>query len=608
MEKTKKTAKVFLVISILLMFVSAIVASAVQTNGGKVRMEELNIMTDEGYTMSAYLFVPENATKDTPAPAIVTSHGYLNNKEMTDANYVELARRGYVVLAIDQPDHGDSEVTEDFFILAPTGVYQGVLALSRMPFVDKGKIGVTGHSMGSWSVNAAVKQDNLNETPLISAVLIHCNDAVYTDDDGNYVNIYGSRDVGIISAVYDEFFGGSVDENGNALQSPYYMESANAQSFLYFGTDPSGKEAREAYTFYTENFDGKEVNRIIYRPGIIHPWSHFSARSEKAVCEFFEKALPAPNPIAPDSQIWQVKEAFNFVGVIGLVMFICSFGTLLVFTPVFESLRAKEIAKPDPIDKTGTAWYFGSMLVCGIFGCIVYLGLVNIGNSAPVAQGESLGLGLWSTACGIFTIISMILAYQFYGKKHGMNLKEKGVFIPVRKLGLSVLLAVIVVVVSYSCVFFADYFFKTDFRLWTLAFKAFEAPILKYWPYMLLFVTYYIAASVASNCFNFNAIGKEWGNAIINGIFAAFPALVLPWIQYIHYYSTKSMMWSQPTMASPNYPMFVLWLFPVVLILFGSTIVSRVFYKTTKNPYIAGIINALLVGIITIINTCTVAV
>ena len=232
MEKTKKTAKVFLVISILLMFVSAIVASAVQTNGGKVRMEELNIMTDEGYTMSAYLFVPENATKDTPAPAIVTSHGYLNNKEMTDANYVELARRGYVVLAIDQPDHGDSEVTEDFFILAPTGVYQGVLALSRMPFVDKGKIGVTGHSMGSWSVNAAVKQDNLNETPLISAVLIHCNDAVYTDDDGNYVNIYGSRDVGIISAVYDEFFGGSVDENGNALQSPYYMESANAQSFL----------------------------------------------------------------------------------------------------------------------------------------------------------------------------------------------------------------------------------------------------------------------------------------------------------------------------------------------------------------------------------------
>lgn len=608
MEKAKKTAKLFLVLSIILMLVSSIVASVVQTNGGSVKMEELNIKTDDGYTMSAYLFVPQNATKETPAPAIVTSHGYLNNKEMTDANYVELARRGYVVLAIDQPDHGDSEVTEDFFILAPTGVYQGVLALSRMPFVDTTKIGVTGHSMGSWSVNAAVQQDNMNETQLISSVLIHCNDAVYTDEDGNFSNIYGTRDVGIISAVYDEFFGTSVDENGNALQSPYYMQSSGAQSFLYFGTDPTGKEERVAYEYYTETIDGEEVNRVIYRPEIIHPWSHFSARSEYAVVEFFEKTLGAPNPIEPSSQIWQVKEAFNFVGVIGLVMFICSFGTLLLFTPTFESLRANEVAKAEKVDKTGAMWYFGSLMVCGILGCVVYLGLVNLGNSMPVAQGESMGLGLWSTACGIFTIVSMILAYQLYGKKRGMDLKERGVVIPLKKLGLSVLLAVIVVVVGYSCVFFADYFFKTDFRLWTLAFKAFEAPILKYWPYILLFVTYYVSSSVASNCFNFNTIGKEWGNAIINGIFAAFPALVLPWIQYIRYYSTGSMMWSQPTMASPNYPMFVLWLFPIVLILFGSTIVSRIFYKTTKNPYIAGIINALLVGIITIINTCTVAI
>ena len=37
---------------------------------------------------------------DNPAPAIVTSHGYLNNKEMQDLNYVELARRGFVVFAI----------------------------------------------------------------------------------------------------------------------------------------------------------------------------------------------------------------------------------------------------------------------------------------------------------------------------------------------------------------------------------------------------------------------------------------------------------------------------------------------------------------------------
>ena len=294
--------------------------------------------------MSAYLLIPKTATPDNPAPAIVTSHGYLNTKEMADANYVELARRGFVVLSIDQPDHGDSEVTPDFFILAPDGVYQGVLALSRMPFVDSSRIGVTGHSMGSWSVNAAVQADNLNETPLIASVLIHCNDPLYQDDYGGYANPYGSRDVAVISAVYDEFFGTSVDADGETLYSPYFMQSATAQAFLNFGRDPAQSELRREFTEYREDVDGKETLRIIYRP---------------------------------------------------------------------------------------------------------------------------------------------------------------------------------------------------------------------------------------------------------------------PIIQYVTYFNAKHMMWSQPTMADPNYPMFVLWLFPVILILFGSTLISRAVYKSTKNPYIAGIINAVIVGLMTITNTCT---
>lgn len=606
MEKTKKTAQIVLCISLALMLLCGIVVNAVQTSGGKVVMRELTIETDSGYTMSAYLLIPKTATAETPAPAIVTSHGYLNNKEMTDANYVELARRGFVVLAIDQPDHGDSDVTPDFFILAPDGVYQGALALSRMPFVDSSRIGVTGHSMGSWSVNAAIQTDNLNETPIIAAALIHCNDPLYQDADGNFANPYGSRDVAVISAVYDEFFGTSVSADGKPLSSPYFMETATAQTFLNFGRDPAASEVREAYTEYREEVDGKDTLRIIYRPPIIHPWSHFSARSESYICDFFSKTLGAPNPIDPASQVWQWKEAFNFVGVIGFVLFLCSFTTLLLFTPTFAALRADETVKPMPVkDKTGKLWFWLSLLAGAVFGSLVYLTLVNMGNSMPVAQGEAMGLGLWSTCCGVFTILSMAAYYFAYGKKNGLDLAERGVKLPLKKLGLSVLLALIVVVVGYGLVFVEDYFFFADFRLWTLAIKAFERPILHYLPYVLLFFTYYIAISVATNCFNYNDIGGR-ANGVICALFAAAPALVLPWIQYITYYTTNHMMWFQRTMADPNYPMFVLWLFPIVLILFGSTLVTRVIYKSTKNPYIAGIINALIVGLITITNTCTV--
>ncbi len=604
MEKLKKTSRVLLGVSLVLMLLCGIVVHMIQTNWGKVDMQELTIETDHGYTMSAYLFVPETATAENPAPAVVVSHGYLNNKEMTDANYVELARRGFVVLSVDQPNHGDSDVTSDFFVLQPDGVYQGVLTVSRLPFVDKTRIGVTGHSMGSWSVNAAILADNMNETPLISAALIHCNDPLYQDDAGNFANPYGNRDVAVVSAIYDEFFGTSVGQDGTPLASPYFMDSDTAQVFLNFGNTPS--EVRTNDTEYHEDIDGKDTIRAIYRLPIIHPWSHFSARSEKHICDFFTEALVAPNTIPGSSQVWQWKEAFNFIGLIGCVLFLCSFTTLLVHTPTFASLKADEEALPVSVkDSKGKTWFWLSLVAGALFGSLVYLPLVSLGNGMAVAQGESMGLGLWSTCCGLFTILCMVVSYNVYGKKSGMNLNKLGVTMPIKKICMTILLALIVVTVAFGLVFVEDYFFYADFRLWTLAIKAFELPILRYLPYILLFFTYYIAVSVATNCFNYNTIGGK-ANAVICAIFSAIPALVLPWIQYITYYTKNHLLWAQTSMSAPNYPMFVLWLFPVVLILFGTTLISRYIYRSTKNPYIAGIINALIVGIITITNTCSI--
>ena len=52
--------------------------------------------------------------------------------------------------------------------------------------------------------------------------------------------------------------------------------------------------------------------------------------------------------------------------------------------------------------------------------------------------------------------------------------------------------------------------------------------------------------------------------------------------------------------------MQVLWLFPIILILFGANFMSRYLYKVTKNPYIAGIVNGVIVTIMTVTNTSTV--
>lgn len=196
----------------------------------------------------------------------------------------------------------------------------------------------------------------------------------------------------------------------------------------------------------------------------------------------------------------------------------------------------------------------------------------------------------------------MAIYYFAYGKKNGFSLTERGVIIKGKNLLKSILLALIIVVVAYGCVFVVDYFFNSDFRLWTLAIKTFEKD--KVWltlTYMWLFLIYYIAASVSVNSFNYNTIGGKSGlfNNIIVSLFAAFPAIILPAIQYITYFSQDHMVWTTAAMQ-------VLWLFPIILILFGANFMSRYLYKVTKNPYIAGIVNGVIVTIMTVTNTSTV--
>lgn len=605
MPKAKKNAVIMLVIALVLILLNGIVTSYIQTDGGNATMKELFLQTDKGYTMCAYLFIPKTATKDNPAPAVVTSHGLYNDKEMQDANFVELVRRGFVVLAIDQAKHGDSEITGGGGFSGWDGLYQGALMLSRQPYVDKTRIGVTGHSMGGMSSNSAVTEDNAAETQIISAVLLNCaNPTVSSTNretgETTYYNFYRTRKAGVLAAMYDEFFF-TQNKDGVTLRAPYYMESENAQAFLYFGEDPAGKEARVPGEYYTETIDGEETFHVIYQPDIIHPWSHFSVKATTCVIDFFDKALGSPNPIPSSNQVWVWKEAFNFIGYLGLMLFIVAFGTLMVYTPAFSSLRADETPKLLHAEgAVGKIWFWGGLAAGALFGSLVYMPLVNWGRSQSVAQSESLGLGLWSTACGLFVILFMVVYYFAYGKKHGYDAKATGLRIGLKNLGKTCLLALIVLVVVYGILFTLDYFFYADFRLWTLALKAFEKPILRYLPYILLFFTYYIGVSVAVNCFNYSdATGKRsWVNTAVVAVFNAIPALVLPWIQYWHYYHAKDMMW-------PGSNMSVLWLFPIVLILIITTVVDRLVYKRTKNPYLPGIINAVLVGMMTITNTST---
>ena len=526
-----KKAKVFLAIALILCLISSIGTCLVQTSGGRVDMKEIKFMTTFGKEMNAYLLIPENATPETPAPAVVVSHGFLNNKEMQDLNYVELARRGFVVLAINLISHGDSEISDNMGELYQ-GVYQAVLFIKDLDCVDKAKIGVTGHSFGAANCNMACQLDNMNETRLIAAALPNSSDPTYKDDSGEFANIYGSRDVGVIAGQYDEFGFVTMKEDGTPRPKPEYIHSAEAQSFLNFGTyDPSAPE-REANTMYRETIDGEEAIRVIYNPSIIHPWSHFCKRSTTATIEFFDAALGAPHPIPASNQVWQWKVCFNVIGLVGFFMFVVNCAILLVQTKPFAELAADEPVQPRKAPgKKGKTWFFISLILSAIWGAATYLPILNAMDGmtmAPTIFGQNgvFAISVWAAGCGLFSLLCMFISQKIAGDEK-IDLREAGALIGGKKLLKTILLAITVSAASYAIVFLAHYFFLADFRIWVLAVRPFNSRIfIIAIPFMIILCVFYILNSIAVNCFNYNEIGGK-GNLAILACFNALSVVIV---------------------------------------------------------------------------------
>lgn len=610
-KKGKKSASFWLCISLILCLFSGIGASMVQTNFGKVTIKDLRFETESGHQMSALLLKPDAATAENPAPAIICSHGWYNNREMQDLNYVEYARRGYVVLSIDMYGHGNSENIPAGDWWKPennaNGMYDAVKMMATLPYVDKDNIGVTGHSNGALASRTAVLLDNEAEEPLIDAALLVSNDAVYQDEEGNYFNMFRDRDAGIVACQYDEFFHRTYHEDGSHTAPRDFLKQATAQSFLHFGVDPEGLDKRSADTIYKENVNGSEVVRVIYNPNITHPWAHFSKRVVDSSVQFFEESLGAPNPIPGNSQIWQVKVLFNALGLVGFIMFVVSFAKVLLKTACFASLKAEEEVRPAPaLTGREKTWFWLSSILGAVFSFVVYMfGFVVIsmifGGILP--QSGPAFIGIWAALCGLFSLLMIWLGRKF--TKAPSRTAENGVKIGAKKMGLTILLAVIVAISAYGLVFLADYFFKTDFRLWVVALKAFNVNMIPYiLLYLPLFLLYYIPNSICINSYNYFEMGKKsWVNTCVNTIFNILPSVVMVAIMYGCFVISGYL----PNEFVPFFggSIIGIWLYPVIIILAVAAVVSRKLYRATKNPYLAGIIMAILVAIMSCTNTLT---
>ncbi|MBP5159498.1 MAG: alpha/beta hydrolase, partial [Lachnospiraceae bacterium] len=93
---------------LVLSLVCMIIANVIQHGNGTITISDGVIEVDENSPIKTEgelyykLYVPETATEANPAPAVLLLHGYQNDHETCAAYAIELAKRGVVVMALDE--------------------------------------------------------------------------------------------------------------------------------------------------------------------------------------------------------------------------------------------------------------------------------------------------------------------------------------------------------------------------------------------------------------------------------------------------------------------------------------------------------------------------
>jgi pimeloyl-ACP methyl ester carboxylesterase len=346
---------VWLLIGAVLLCGGLGLAAAVQRSDG-VSVAVVRFQGRSGATMRALLFRPSTATQETPAPAILAVHGYLNSAEMQANFAIEFARRGYVVLAPDQRGHGSSDPAAfaDGF-----GGPDSLAYLHSLPFVDAQNIGLEGHSMGGWAVLAAARS---NPDGYRAMVLEGSSVGAPFAPEGDS---RFPRNLRVVFATYDEF--------GGFMWGPESptRTGATAKSMRLFGTTVPVEPGRE----YGDIEAG--TARELQTPRMTHAWLHHSPTAIASALDWFDRTLSGQRRLPPTDQVWPWKEAGTALALAGTVPFLVGLFGLLTSRLVPAQSSSPLVGAP----RASKAMRFGTLLALLLIPLASYVPLTRLAET-----------------------------------------------------------------------------------------------------------------------------------------------------------------------------------------------------------------------------------
>ena len=450
-----------------LVLAGGLLAHLVQTAGG-VKVEDVRYPGDRGVDFSALLYVPPTASAAHPAPAVLLSHGFINTREMQSPFAIELARRGFVVMAMDMAGHGHSGG-----VLAEQG-FGGPAALTylrALPYVDKGNIGLEAHSMGGSAVMSAATA----MPDAYRSVVLEGSTTAFLGAGAQGTPAF-PRNLEVVYGQFDEFaplmwqVAKGADVNRSKRLMAIFATATPVQAGKLYGDIGAGTARR------------------LINPPIDHPQEHFTAAGVGPAVDWFQRTLTGEaTPKAPGDQIWFWKEVGTLAGFIGCVVLILATFALVIASPPLARLAAV----PQPLATRRDARWWLAFVVTAALPALTFYPLMKIAPVvflAPFALTRTLPFAL-----GIFSeqitnqLAVWALGTGVIGFVIGLALGRGGTSF--RHHWLQALAAALVSVgMGYLALVVVDLAFKTDFRFWVLALRPLDA---RHFGYLLLYLPFF---------------------------------------------------------------------------------------------------------------------
>ena len=554
--RTKRTKwAVLLGLLLICAFVALTIANGIQTDHGNIVVTEgvIDAYRGEGGEehlgmMTYKLYTPRTATAENKAPGVLLLHGYQNDRETNAAYAIELARRGVVVLSLDEYGHGFSEpglkergyvnhtvkvnygeesvelgtykkaggtvryrllmnfsnlsFFNDYYSKDEDGnaIYDsscgGAAAyavLATMDNVDSTRLGISGHSMGTWagwSVAAAFAGTEYEPR----ATVLQCGelfrDSVYDTGKIHFNNVL------LLQAKWDEF---SYFRDYKRVVDDELLRSDLRCEFLGTTAD------KAAWDTTFGSFEDGTARRmeLLYTN---HRLTTHNARGLAVALDWFKAAFSpeSMNGLASMDQIAMGKEWLVLFAMLVTLLAMVPLAELLLTIPFFAAIV--QPLPPKANIKPRGKWWKGAIITMLIAG-LTYPFMTQLGHALlPLPEGifrMTVGNGFigWYSLLIIVMLVTSLTAWRkakktetfdgFYGM--GLGAEKEPRKISWKLLGKSALLVLCLLGMVYAVVALAGCLYLLDLRFIWPFFKTFTwARLGQFCVYLPLFALFFL--------------------------------------------------------------------------------------------------------------------